>query len=510
MKKIIKISLIAAVATFGMLQAKTYHDKTFLMPRSHNQNIAMENATWHKLISHSDEGAFGGSIQATGFYQESTNEGPIGKYFGINNYRFDQMQDFIQVGPVRTAQGFNTSNFATPLSSRDIFHTRQVTSGWTLADKIVLKPSQESWGAHLGYHQKLDRMVEGLFFRITTPIIHVKNSLGYTSTGGAVGQRLATTAGAASLPTTGTLYTVIDYLTGRVSNNDAENLQQALTKAKWHNSNSKTALADVDVEVGYNFLYEKTKRLCMHGILTIPTGNTPQGEYLFEAVAGNGDHWGAGFGLDSCFRVWTEKNSKLDIIAAFNYRHFFRGTETRTLGFRSSEIGFTTRPDLWGHYKLIGENTSTRGVFPAANVLTREVEVIPGCQFDGMLDMCLTWNKFSLDVGYNLFAKKAEDIRVKHWDNNRYAVAAWDYDTSSAFDITVNEYNDQIINKENLLVDVCKNPSVATHKLFGGLGYIFSGFQYPIMLGGGGSWEFVTDNDCLRQWAVWGKLGLAF
>ena len=502
MKKILKISLIAAISTIGILQAKTYHDKTFLMPRSHGQNIAMENATWHKLIAYSDEDAFGGSLQATGFYQDSENEGPVGQYFGIYNYRWDQMQDFIQVSPA----GGGVTNYQSPLHPLDVFHSYDSSSA-QLADKIILRPSQESWGVNLGYHQKLDQMVKGLFFRVTAPIVHVKNSLGYTSTGGAVNQSIS-----------GTSYSFEDYLRGRVQNTSGDNIQAPLRKAKFHNSNSKTAIADIDLSVGYNFLYEKTKRLCMHGILTVPLGNSPQGEYLFEAIAGNGDHWGLGFGLDSCFRVWDDKNSTLDFIAAFNYRHFFRGTEMRTLGVNRTDSTYYGRPDMWSQYKLLGENRVT-GLQPAANVLTRDVEVIPGCQFDAMLDLCLTWNKFSLDLGYNLFAKKAENIRVKHWDNNRYALAYRTHQTNLAFNIgntTNNAFRIINVNDSNgdrygqLATNPVINPSVATHKLFGGLGYVFTGFQYPLMLSGGGSWEFVTDNDCLRQWAVWGKLGLAF
>ena len=170
MKKLFKISLVVALSTFGLLQAKTYHDKTFLMPRSHNQNIAMENATWHKLIAHSDEDSFGGSLQATGFYQESENDGPLGQYFGIYNYRYDQMQNFIQVSQASGLGQGGGTNLAIPLYPRDVFHSPSVSTGLSLADKVVLRPSQESWGIHLAYHQKLDRMVEGLFFRVTTPI----------------------------------------------------------------------------------------------------------------------------------------------------------------------------------------------------------------------------------------------------------------------------------------------------------------------------------------------------
>ncbi|MCK4517458.1 hypothetical protein KAT92_01685, partial [Candidatus Babeliales bacterium] len=54
------------------------------------------------------------------------------------------------------------------------------------------------------------------------------------------------------------------------------------------------------------------------------------------------------------------------------------------------------------------------------------------------------------------------------------------------------------------------HPSVLTHKIFGGVGHAFNSWEYPLMLGVGGSWEFESDNDALEQWSLWAKLGLTF
>ena len=77
--------LLLGVVGYGSVSAKTYTDKTFLMPRSHNENLAMEYTGWHKQFRDIDEDKWGGAFQATAFYQASTNKTDLGKYFGKYN-----------------------------------------------------------------------------------------------------------------------------------------------------------------------------------------------------------------------------------------------------------------------------------------------------------------------------------------------------------------------------------------------------------------------------------------
>ena len=73
MKRLIHGVLVALLIA-GNVAAKTYTNKTFLMPRSHNTNLAMEYTTWHKQTALIDEDKFGGTVQLTGFYEKSDNK----------------------------------------------------------------------------------------------------------------------------------------------------------------------------------------------------------------------------------------------------------------------------------------------------------------------------------------------------------------------------------------------------------------------------------------------------
>ena len=82
MRRFIHGVLVALILCSSGLYAKNYADKTYLSARSNGMNMAMEYTTWHKQMALIDNDKFGGTIQAVGFYEESTNEKDLGKYFG--------------------------------------------------------------------------------------------------------------------------------------------------------------------------------------------------------------------------------------------------------------------------------------------------------------------------------------------------------------------------------------------------------------------------------------------
>jgi hypothetical protein len=86
MKKLLK-SLFLFALVFSSVKAST--NKTFLLPRSHGVNLAMEYTTWNELLQMKDDDRFGAHFQATVFYQDSTDDDDLGRYFGVrgkNNF----------------------------------------------------------------------------------------------------------------------------------------------------------------------------------------------------------------------------------------------------------------------------------------------------------------------------------------------------------------------------------------------------------------------------------------
>jgi len=158
--------LLALMVCFGTLYPKIYTNKTFLMPRSHNDNMAMEYSTWHKQVRTIDEDKFGGTVQLTGFYQESTNERHLGEYFGkknsatgpnITNPYAGKIQDFIWVKDRNAGVVDATNNeYALLLDPDFIFHDWAGVSAAEM-DKFdvkgVFRPRATSYGVRLDYHR---------------------------------------------------------------------------------------------------------------------------------------------------------------------------------------------------------------------------------------------------------------------------------------------------------------------------------------------------------------------
>lgn len=558
MKRFLNGVLVALILV-GSMAAKTYTDKTFLMPRSHNPNLAMEYTTWHKQMALIDDNKFGGTIEATGFYEKSNNKVDLGRYFGVCNYYQDScIDDFIAVVPY-----WPTGPNPKHVDGGFLFHTYNspASSGYlTLADKLTWRPYRESYGVRLDYHQKLDKILKGLFFKVSAPIVHVKTSLGWSSS--CCQPSCATSCKTTCTPKQpyctkqklqndasgtlkGTAYSVGDYLTGCVKNDYANAKQAALCKAKIHNGQSETGIADIDLIIGYNFLYKNEKHVNVNIGLTIPTGNTPDGTWLWEPVVGNGGHWALGAGLDTHFELWKDDDKSLDLIFALNYRYLFSSTEKRTFGYKwpagTTLAGTPGTPGsrvLYGHW-LLGAKTGDKIATPLANYMTRDLKITPGSQFDGIIQLAFNYENWTFDAGYNLYAKEGESLSLKcdpctteassgsacstsgcdkacdGWTDGTYGIAGpFIWNTAEAFAPANSNHifgtANSTIQRTDICLDSCTQDSVTTHKLYGGIGYAFKEWEYPLMLGIGGSYEFANENNALEAWSLWAKIGLTF
>jgi hypothetical protein len=547
MKKCLAAAAMMALS-IGSVGARSYTNKTFLMPRSHNENLAMETTGWHKMCKMIDEDKWGACLQATPFVQRSENRSKLGKYFGSSNNAIldaensyaGEAMDFIWVKPRDEGAGTNAFNHgALLLCPSMIFHDYNtiITAQNRINVQGLLRPRQESYGVRLDYHQKLDKLTNGLYFKVEAPIVHVKNTMGLkvTSTCGKTKQTLANNGTLATC--TGNQVSLNDYLAGKVSNSYVSNKQAALTHAKIDGPDSTTAVADIEATLGYNFKYFEEKHFGAKASLTVPVGTKPNGKKLFQAVVGNGNHWAFGMGLDSASCLWQESDDRcLDLNLALNYKYLLPNTQVRTLGLKYSDtiqdgIYITAGQRIGFAHYMLGAQHNKKGVFPLANVLTREVRVHPGSMIEGAASLCLNWGKFSFDLGYNLYGKEKESVTVKDWSmTDSIAIADNSYNTlynfnaGLTYDGTTYHVQDGSVGwangrqsvavpiaKEHLLTDDAATPVYVTHKIYGGANYCAKDWKYPMLFGIGGSWEFVQgSNAALDGWGVWTKIGVNF
>lgn len=545
MKGSISRLLFAMLAVSSAYAETVHYGKTYMLQRSQGVSLEKEYVTFHKHMHMSSGDRIGGSLQVVPFYQESshnkdckpcgtastsgsTSDGAkYGKYFGRKNETSTVVSSGCDTGCANIEDwiGVSKTADAEALTPRQVFHISKFQAGGatevidfdanivaaqTLKDRVQINPQSSSVGARFDYHQKLDALLEGLYFKLSVPVVNNKTNVNAKSIGDDDAQQLALALTDLNTPATaltGESKTFLQYLAGNVSSLDPANRQNALTKAKVVLcSRDVTGVADVDFVIGYNFLQEDTYHACLNIGTTFPTGTKTCGEYLFAPRVGT-DHWGFGAGFETGVNIWSCDNCELELMLVGNYRYLFKDKEFRT----ASDGQF-------GHYKL-GDKSDAKAndaFFPLANVLTQEWDVTPGSQFELLLNLsCTAWESFVFDLGYNFYYREKEKVEFRDCNLNALAktgVANLDARADAAGSTNVVRVAPTVLTEEVLKekwICAMETPRQLTHKIYASVGYVYNEWEYPVSGGVFGGYEF-TDNAAMEQWHVGGKVGVSF
>ncbi len=315
-------------------------------------------------------------------------------------------------------------------------------------ETIKIAPEVIDYGVNLGWYQDLSKICSGLNLKVAVPVEHKEQDMKLSSKDA----------------------NVVNYFKG-----NAIAGQEALKYGKIAGKQSATGVADIDVQLGYRFLDKESYNAGLNLAVVIPTGKDVKSEYAFAPQVG-GKHWGLGAGLDAQARVWGSEEHNVKINFAANYRYMFEATEKRTLGLKDM---------AWGQYRLVNATNA-----PVANGLTHDVNVTPGSQLDAILGLAYNNGGFTADLGYNLYFAEQESVKVKGTLANPTLAGAA---VATAIDATAAE-----------------TPAQFTNSIYGGVGYSFKEWEYPVTLGLGGKYEFAAKNSALEGWQAWAKAGLSF
>jgi len=386
--------------------------------------------------------------------------------------------------------------------------------------QLQLCPEHKAIGVTFNYHQDLKCLFKGLYFELAVPVVNVKNSVGMSTSGTEAvelkkffrGTRTEIAACNVATPTPG------------LGNNNAF---VNLTSAKMSPCDlSETGVADIDLLLGYKFMDKDCYHVAVNLGVTIPTGNRPDGEWVFDAVVGNNGHVGFGAGLDAAAKVWSSEDCdhSLNVNFAFNYRYLFENDECRTIGLCK---------EYFGQYMLLIDRTvlvNTQQLTPAANITTLRVDVTPGSQFDGILSLNYNFCGFALDLGYNLFFREREKVEIgcsstcgtstPQFPEGKWAIASRNADMCSnpaGVDPTDTPYTNadqpnwiyRELGSADLDTNTAQTPSLTTHKLFVGLGYYTKDWEVPVLVGLGGHYEWAKC-DLITNWGFNARLGVGF
>jgi hypothetical protein len=203
----------------------------------------------------------------------------------------------------------------------------------------------------------------------------------------------------------------------------------AITNAKMNcTSNRATHVAEATFSLGYVPWHTDIYHLGFDLRFAIPAGNRPRGDYLFEAIVGNGHHYEFGGGLSAHCILWqcedtdeqvglyfdaeithlfkTRQRRSFDLTGSSNSRYQLAATfdaPSATTGNLRGQVGTTLiAPD----YHMSG------GYVPVANLTTYNVDVSVGVQADVALAFIYSKGSRSFLFGYGYWGQSCEHICI--------------------------------------------------------------------------------------------------
>lgn len=292
----------------------------------------------------------------------------------------------------------------------------------------------------------------------------------------------------------------------------------------YNNSKKKTALASIRTDLNYDVIQSTDGFLNCGGCLVIPTGNKPQGHFIFEPMVGANGSWQIGgtlLGAYHCLRN-SEKNS-VDFYADATVTYVSKSKQTRVFSLKNNGAG--------SQYMLLKVFDLSVGAVLAgervANVFAGQADIGGMGMFDGSLMMHFErCNGFCFDIGYNLWARSKEQIGdtafLRKFTENTYGIKGnlplTTIDSLSGLcigDLTTASNstlgNPAAPDATTKIVEVCDvdfntplQPSAFSNKLFISMGYSPSVecSDYTIRLFVEGEVEIGQKKKALNQWAL--------
>ena len=179
--------------------------------------------------------------------------------------------------------------------------------------------------------------------------------------------------------------------------------------AKFFNGGkSKTALASIRFDIGIDAIRSVDGFLNSSLCFLVPTGNKPDGKYIFEPVIGANNSMQLGLVFSGAYNyLYYSCNSGLDVYVDATMTHLFQAKQTRVLGLKNNGPGsqylLLKKFDVSVDQVLAGERV--------ANVFAANTKVRANIMIDA--SVMLHWYRWSglfVDVGYNLWLRSAEKM----------------------------------------------------------------------------------------------------
>ena len=165
---------------------------------------------------------------------------------------------------------------------------------------------------------------------------------------------------------------------------------------------------------------------------------------------------------------------------------------------------------------------------PGINVFTQDVKVNAGTSRTYQSGLTFNNEGFQAELGYTYNGRPAECVQLQCAFPQGIALKSQDTPGAinniqtisnpvicedlrpenqySPFDF----YAANTINAADLDMNSAAHPAFESYIIYASMGNRWDDRDYPIFIGGGGSYEFSKDNSTITRWLLWGKIGFSY
>ena len=363
--------------------------RTLFLPRFQGSNMARHLAGWKEYLPGCDGRAWG-NLSLALEYSHSFKGDRIAQYlFGSTQLHFSGSQVVD-----RNSTDLLADYFGLPTD---------------FVGSIAFKPRIDNIILDFNYMLGLDQWCPGLYFKCNAPLAVTRWDLGIhcneVNNIGSQDGPVFPTCYMADTPVP-TELSIRAALSGGAAFGDLK--QNLMYGAFPCGRVQKTALSNIDLIVGYNFVAHEAAHASIFLLTLIPTGTVPDAKIIFQPMVGNGRLWELGPGFWGHFDIFRMNYHSLGIWIEGVLTHQFKRFQTRSF-------------DLVGHgplsrYMLLKEfkadDVYNNALFNAIDYTTRATEVGGSVRLDAAVKLSYYYDRWGVDLGYNIYARSKEKLRI--------------------------------------------------------------------------------------------------
>lgn len=312
---------------------------------------------------------------------------------------------------------------------------------------VQVKPVIDNILLDINFYISLDDWTPGLYFAFYAPLTHSRWDLNFCETVEVKGTNthLPGYFSPDSMQRTQLLNRFEEYASGEIVEPFTQTVAgvdfpmsfQRLRNARMNSCRlNQTRLADIRVDLGYNFVYENDYHWGISLYNALPTGNRPEGEFLFDPIIGNGHHWELGGHTNAHYTFWHSQDRDKQIILYLDaiVDHLFSAQQQRTFDIQGKPFSRYMLIERLGtpiDNNLLANGTAPVAQFeneflPVANLSNLCVDVSATVQAELTAMLTFVCDRFSWDIGYNFWYRSCEKLRLRgnnpFENNNKWAL----------------------------------------------------------------------------------------